>query len=207
MHKLGGELQTVISALRSKLNSRAAPPILHLDTLNLQDEPPISPLFPASSTGASVHAGPPSSSHESQQPWSLLAALVNEIQKSGTQDEIMTEDASQSEMSSKRDAPTDAKWSSTSEDFTFVENGDLKSSEPLPVQSTTVGQLVTEGAGTETTADPRQTGHAVKTLCPQRKHRSLLHKRQIPGSSGKGMCHTNCTQTLCIYCHKIAKNK
>lgn len=129
---------------------------------------------------------------------------MNEIQKSGTQDEILTEDASQSE----RDAPTDVKWSSTSEDFTFVEDGDLKSSElPLPMQSTTVSQLVTEGAGTETTADPRQAGHAVKTLYPQRKHRSLLHKRQIPGPSGKGMCHTNCSQTLWIYFHKIAKKK
>lgn len=122
---------------------------------------------------------------------------MNEIQKLGTQDEIMKEDASQSETSSKSDASTDVKWSSTSEDFTFVENGDLKSSElPLPVQSTTVGQLVTAGVRTETTADPRQIGHSVKTLNLRRKYRSLLRKRQIPGASGKGMCHTNCSQNF-----------
>lgn len=195
VHQLEGEFRTVISALRSKLDSRAAPPILHLDTVNLQEEPPKSPPSPTSSTGAPVHTGPSSSSQESQQPWSLLAALMNEIQKLRTQDEIVTEDASQSETSSNRDASTDVKWSSASEDFTFVENGDrteLKSSAlPLPVQSTTVGQVVTE-----TTADPRQTVHAVKTLSLHRKYRSLLRKRQIPGASGKSMCHTHFSQNF-----------
>lgn len=187
VHQLEGEFRTVISALRSKLDSRAAPPILHLDTVDLQEEPPKSPPSPTSSTGAPVHTSPSSSSQESQQPWSLVAALMNEIEKLRTQDEIVTEDASQSETSSNRDGSTDVKWSSASEDFTFVENGDrteLKSSAlPLPVQSTTVGQPVTE-----MTADPGQTVHAVKTLSLHRKYRSLLRKRQIPGASGKSMC-------------------
>ncbi|TKS79927.1 Serine protease 56 [Collichthys lucidus] len=55
----------------------------------------------------------------------------------------------------------------------------------LFLQSTTVVQPVTESAHTEATADPRQTVHAVKTLSLHRKYRSLLHKRQIPGTSGK----------------------
>lgn len=190
VHQLEGEFLSVISALRSKLDSRAAPPILHLDTFYLQEESPNSPPFPASSTGAPV-----SSSQESQQPWSLLTALMNEIQKIRTQDEIVTEDTSQSETSSDRDASPDVRWSATSEDFTFVENGErteLKSSAvPLPEQPTTVGQPVSEGPHTETTADPRQTEHAVKTLSLHRKYRSLLRKRQIPGASGKSMRHTH----------------
>lgn len=191
LHQLEGEFQSVISALRSKLDSRAAPPILHLDTVYLQDESPNSPPLPTSLTGPPSSSS--SSSQKSQQPWSLLTALMNEIQKlrtqdeTVTQDEIVTEDESQSE-------------SATSEDFTFVENGDrteLKSSAlPLPAQTTTVAQPVTEGAHTETTADPRQTVHAVKTLSLHRKYRSLLRKRQTPGASGKSMSHTQFSLNL-----------
>ncbi|XP_044075113.1 serine protease 56 isoform X2 [Siniperca chuatsi] len=186
VHQLEGEFRSVISALRSKLDSRAAPPILHLDTVYLQEESPNSPPFPTSST---VHMGHSSSSQECQQPWSLLTALMNEIQKLSTQDDIVTEDPSQSETSSNRDTSPDSKWSATSEDLIFDETGDkteLKSSAlPLPVLSTTVVEPVTEGAHTETTGDPRQTVHAVKTLSLHRKYRSLLRKRQIPGASGK----------------------
>ncbi|XP_074507204.1 uncharacterized protein prss56 [Sebastes fasciatus] len=190
VHQLEGEFQSVISTLRSKLDSRAAaPPILHLDTLYLQEDSPNSPPLTTTSTGAPVQTGPSSSSsssssssQESQKPWSLLTALMDEMQKLGTQDEIVTEEASQSETSSNRDTPPDVEWSATSEDFTFVENEErteLKSS-ALPAQSTSV---VTEGAHTETTADPRQAVHAVKSL--HRKYRSLLRKRQIPGAGGK----------------------
>ncbi|XP_070830892.1 uncharacterized protein prss56 [Chaetodon trifascialis] len=184
VHRLEGEFRSVISALRSKLDSRAAPPIMHLDTLYLQDESPNSPPFPASSTDAPVDTSP-SSSQESQQPWSLLRALMNELQKIRTQDEIVTEDTT----FVNRDSSPDVRWSSTSEDFTFVEDGDrteLKSSVlPPPEQSTTVDQLVSEGAHTEMTADPRQTVHVAKTLSLHRKYRSLLRKRQLPGANGK----------------------
>ncbi|XP_037644331.1 uncharacterized protein prss56 [Sebastes umbrosus] len=183
VHQLEGEFQSVISTLRSKLDSRAAaPPILHLDTLYLQEDSPNSPPLTTTSTGAPVQTGPSSSSQKSQKPWSLLTALMDEMQKLGTQDEIVTEEASQSETSSNRDTLPDVEWSATSEDFTFVENEErteLKSS-ALPAQSTSV---VTEGAHTETTADPRQAVHAVKSL--HRKYRSLLRKRQIPGAGGK----------------------
>ncbi|XP_051256762.1 serine protease 56 isoform X2 [Dicentrarchus labrax] len=177
VHQLEGEFRSVISALRSKLDSRAAPPILHLDTVQ---ESPRSPPFPTSSSGAAVHTGLSStSSQESQQPWSLLTALMKEIQKLRSQEDSVTED----ESSSNRVASPDANWSTTSEDFTFFESGDrteLKPSAlPLPVQSTTDGQLVTEGAHTETTVP------AVKTLSLHRKYRSLLRKRQIPGANGK----------------------
>ncbi|XP_038575306.1 serine protease 56 [Micropterus salmoides] len=188
VHQLEGEFRSVIVALRSKLASRAAPPILHLDTVYLQEESPNSPPFPTSSTAAPVHTGHTSSSPESQQPWSLLTALMNEIQTLRTQDDIVTADASQSDTSSDSDASLGVRWSTMSEDFTFVKNEDrteLKSKLPLPAQSTTDVQPITEGAHTETTADPRQTVHAVKTLSLRRKYRSLLRKRQIPGASGK----------------------
>lgn len=103
---------------------------------------------------------------------------------------MVTEDASKAETisSRSRDPSADANWSSTSEDFTLVTNGDrteLKYSALVPlVQSTTVGPTVTE-----TTADLTQT--AVKTLSLRRKYRSLLHKRQIPGAGGKSMYHTH----------------
>lgn len=189
VHHLEGEFRSVISALRSKLDSRAAPPILHLDTVYLQEDSPNSPPLPASSTGAPGHTGTSSSSssstsssQESRQPWSLLSALMSEIQKLGTQ-----EDAPQSETSADSDVLGDVNWSATSEDFTFEEDGDrteIKSS-ASPEQSTTVGQPVAEGAHTETTADPRQT---VNNLSLRRKYRSLLRKRQIPGANGKSTC-------------------
>ncbi|XP_071348447.1 uncharacterized protein prss56 isoform X2 [Trachinotus anak] len=189
VHQLEGEYRSVISALRSKLDSRAAPPILHLDTTYLQKESPLTPPFPTSSTEKPVHNGPSSSSEESQEPWSLLTALMNEIQRLRTQDGIATKDVSISETSSNRDASPDVTWRATSEDFTFVETGDRTEFKslalPLPVQSTTIVQTVTEGDHAEMTAEPRQTAHAVKTLSLQRKYRSLLHKRQIPGANGK----------------------
>lgn len=184
VHQLEAEFQSVISDLHSKLDSRAAPPILHLDTVYLQEDSPNSPPLATSSTGAPVHTGSSSSSsQESQEPWSLLTVLMSEIQKKRTQDEIVTDE---SETSFNRDASPD-EWSTTSEDFTFVEDRtELKSSaSPLPVQPTTVAQPVSE-----VTADPRQAVHVVKTLSLHRKYRSLLRKRQIPGASGKSMCHT-----------------
>lgn len=193
VHQLEEQFQSVISALRSKLYSRAAPPILHLDTVYLQEDSPNSPPLTTSSTGAPVPSSS-SSSQESQEPWSLLTALMNEFEKLSTQDEIVTEDVPQSQTSSNSDASPDVKWSTTSEDFTFVEHEDgteLKSSAlPLPVQSTSVVQPGNVGAHTETTADPRQAVYTVKTFSLHRKYRSLLRKRQIPGAGVKSMCHT-----------------
>lgn len=185
MHQLEGEYQSVISALRSKLDSRAAPPILHLEPGYLQRESSNTPSFPTSS---------PSSSKESNEPWSFLTALMNGIQKLRTEDGIMAKDVSQSEISSNRDTYTDVTWSATSEDFTFAETEDrteLKSSALLlPVQSTVIVQTVTQGDHAEMTADPRQAAHSVKSLTLQRKYRSLLRKRQTPGTNGKSMSLT-----------------
>ncbi|KAM7379250.1 hypothetical protein PAMP_004815 [Pampus punctatissimus] len=170
--QLEGEYRSVILALRSKLDSKAAPPILHLDTRYLQEES--ARPFPTSSSGTQVHTGP---SQKSQELWSLLTAMMHKIQIFRTQDGIVTEAESES-----RIASPDATLGTTLDDLTFVENGELTSS---PVQSTTVVQPVTVGDHTETTAQPRQTASAVKAPSLHRKYRSLLRKRQIPGASGK----------------------
>ncbi|XP_033993456.1 uncharacterized protein LOC117488572 [Trematomus bernacchii] len=158
-----------------------------MDAVYLQEESPNSPHSTSSSTGASSSSSSSSSSQEPQKPWSLLTALMNEIQKVRTRDDGVAEDESQSVTLPDKDSSSDLNWSVTSEDFTFVENGDgteMKySALPLPVQSTSV---VTEGAPrSETTADPRQAVQAVKTRSLHRIYRSLLRKRQTPGASGK----------------------
>ncbi|KAF0047025.1 hypothetical protein F2P81_000658 [Scophthalmus maximus] len=184
VHQLEGQYLSVISALRSKLDSRAAPPILHLDAIFPQRESPNAPLSPSPPPGTQVDTGSSSLPEEPQEPWSLLKALMSEIEKLRTQDEIVTKDVSQSETSLNRDAFPDGTWSATTEDFTFVETGESLAL-PLPVQSTAIVQTVTEGDHTDMTADPRQTAHAVKAIRLQRNYRSLLRKRQIPGANGK----------------------
>lgn len=78
------------------------------------------------------------------------------------------------------------KRSSTSEDTPFLKHGDgmeLEALDLLPPLQTTA---VTESTRTQPPAVPRKTGH---TLNLHRKHRSLLHKRQTLGSSGKSRRH------------------
>ncbi|XP_037314704.2 uncharacterized protein prss56 [Pungitius pungitius] len=176
IHQLEGEFQSVISALRSKLYSRSAPPTFHLDTVDLRlDSSDASPLAP-SSTETPVHTGP-SPPTGSQEPWSLLSALMKEVQKTSTQAEVVTEDGSKGATSHTRDTSPDAKWSTTSEDFTFAENEEGTESKPSALlRSTSVAQPVTQ---------PVAEGAHAETLSLHRKHRSLLRKRQTPEASGK----------------------
>lgn len=184
VHQLEGQYRAVISALRSKLDSRAAPPILHLDTADLQKVSPSIPTFPTLFSESLVHTG---------SSWSHLTALVNEIVTIRTQVGAVTEDVSQSATSPNSDASPGVTRSSSSEDFNFIGSGEVteltSSVLPFSVQSTTSAHTVTEGYRAKTTADPRQTAPAVKTLSLHRKHRSLLYKRQILGASGKSMWH------------------
>nr|XP_040028309.1 serine protease 56 isoform X1 [Gasterosteus aculeatus aculeatus] len=182
IHQLEGEFQSVITALRSKLYSRSAPPSFPLDTVYLQlDSSDASPLTPPS-TETPVHTGP-SPPRGSQEPWSLLTALRKDVEESGTRVKIVTEDGSESATSHKRDTSPDAKWSTALEEFTFAENEERTELKPSAfLQATSAAQPVTERAHAETTADSSQ---AVKTLSPRRPHRSLLRKRQTPEASGK----------------------
>ncbi|TNM97746.1 hypothetical protein fugu_013992 [Takifugu bimaculatus] len=168
--QLQGEFQNVISALRSKLNSRAAPHVLHLDTKEVQDEQelPNNPRVPVSPTGAPFYSSSSSTNWESQKPWSLSTALTNE-KNLRTQGELVTEGDT-------------FERSPTSEDSSFLKHGDgmeLGALDLLPALQTAA---VTEGARTQPPAVDIKAGH---TLNLHRKHRSLLRKRQTSGSSGK----------------------
>ncbi|XP_030016002.1 serine protease 56 [Sphaeramia orbicularis] len=179
VHKLERQYESVIVALRSKLKSKAAPPIMHLDVSYLKEESPDTSTFPTSSSGADVDSSP-SSPQEPQQPWSLVAALMNEMEKI-TQDNSITEDDSQND-SSQEESP-DVMWSETSEDFTFAESTEDSSVSSSPV--TTVVQPVSDDSHTELNTEAKQTVQAVKPLSLHRKYRSLLRKRQTPATSGK----------------------
>ncbi|KAI3374996.1 hypothetical protein L3Q82_021526 [Scortum barcoo] len=78
VHQLEGEFRSVISALHSKLDSRAAPPILHLDSVYLQEESPSSPRLPTSSTGAPIHTSQPPPPPPPPPPSSLVCPGVRE---------------------------------------------------------------------------------------------------------------------------------
>lgn len=178
LHQLEGEFEAVLTTLRSRVESRAAPPVLHLDTIDLQEEAPRGAPSPASSPGTPVQSHQLSSSQDSPQPWSLFTSLTEEIQK--FQEDSVPGDTLQSETSSS--APADRRQTPNSEDFIFVGNTDRTDSKS---SATPVGQLTAEA-----TADPRQAVRTLKTRSLHRKYRSLLHKRQIPGATGKSKQHT-----------------
>lgn len=177
VQQLEERYRAAISALRSKLDSRAAPPILHLDTTYLQTPSLNTPTFNPSLSETLGHAG----SSSLQESWSFLKTWMRENLKLRTQDGIFSEDGQQKESSPA------VTWSFLSEDLTFVKL--MSSALPLPVQSTTTVHAVTEDEHTETTAEPRPAAHSVKSLSLHRKHRSLLRKRQIPVANGKSMWH------------------
>ncbi|KAM6918192.1 uncharacterized protein prss56 [Xenentodon cancila] len=176
VQQLAEQYQTVISGLRSKLGSRAAPPLLPLDLVFFQDG---SPNEPVSVTEAPVHPQRP------REPWSLLTAWMGDIEKLRIQDEAVAEDASKSETRSRRDAAPVVKKSTASGDFLFVENADgveTKSSTlAFPELTTSTVQQVINSPHAKS-SHPR---HAVKPLSLHRKYRSLLNKRQTPSASGK----------------------
>ncbi|KAF7662724.1 hypothetical protein LDENG_00227550 [Lucifuga dentata] len=182
VQQLDEDYQSVISALCSRLDSKAAPPILHMDT-----ESPTTPPSPSPFAGTSLHTSPSSStsSQISQEFSSLSPAVMNDLQKFRTRGRSVTGDMTQATGTlSDRDASPDVTQRATLDNLAFVENGKVMAF-PLAVQPTTSMQPVTEGDYVITTADPRRTVQTVKHSILHRKHRSLLHKRQIPGASGK----------------------
>ncbi|XP_061654624.1 serine protease 56 isoform X1 [Phyllopteryx taeniolatus] len=163
------EYQNIISALRSKLDSKAAPPILHLDPSYLQESSSSHPLPPTSTTGPQVNNGA-SSFPKSQKPWSLLASLMADIEKLRTPGETLTSDETQSE----RFVP------SPNGMFDNLDNlVELTASVSTTVSPINIGNLA------KTTSQPRQTLHASNPLSPLRKQRSLLSTRQTSGPGGK----------------------
>ncbi|KAM8839473.1 uncharacterized protein prss56 [Synchiropus picturatus] len=156
VHELEERYRSVISTLRSKMDSKEPPPNLHLDTSYLQETSP-------SSTAASTDAGAPVSA----KPWSLLSALMVEI-KNLNQNGKLTTDLPQSETT----VPSTVSWDTTEN---FHSSGD-KGSSPQ-TESINLVESGTTVFYKETTAPPKKV--------VQRKYRSLLRKRQTSVASGK----------------------
>ncbi|KAM4727488.1 uncharacterized protein prss56 [Anableps anableps] len=179
VQQLAGQYQSVISGLHLKLGSRAAPPLLHLDAVYLEEGSPYSPT----STRTLGHTAPPSSPPKSKEPWSLLSVLMDELRGIRTQDETVDDGTSQNEAFFSRTVPPEL--STTSEDFTFDDNRDLEelkpSAAPLLDVLTSAVKKVVEGAHMEISG-PK---HKRTSIGLQRRPRSVLQKRQIPATSGK----------------------
>lgn len=197
MRQLEEEYQSIISALRSKLNSKAPPPILDLDIAYLREDIPNIPAFP---TGASPTAfpktslGSPSLPQESQETDSLLTALMSEVRKFGTG--IATGDTTQRSVTAfGEDAfpdvtPTGSAGSSEGPDGVVVTDLTPQSS-PSTVLSTTSTESSVDSDSLATTSEPRPTLLPVSpSLHPAHFHRKRrsLRKRQLPAA--KSMYHT-----------------
>lgn len=160
--------------MRSKINSRAAPHVLHLDTRRLQDELLHNPAVPVSPTRAPFRSSFSTTNQVLQNPWSLSASPGNEIQKLGTQDEPETEGETY-------------QWSTTTEDFPVPDQADGTKLEAIDLSPPLQTAAVTQSTRTQTPVLAKRAG---RTLNLRRKYRSLLRKRQTSGSSGKSRHRT-----------------
>ncbi|KAK7945699.1 hypothetical protein WMY93_001427 [Mugilogobius chulae] len=158
VHRLVAEYESVIHSLRSKLDSRAPPPVLNLDPALLKEE---SIKSPTSTNDTEKN----SSSLHKEEPWFIVTALIREIQKV------------QSQSPSEKPAATDMPDVSTaSEKFTTSKKQEFPQPSSVPKV-----HLITPA---EKEHD-KNSNQNVKTTGLQRKYRSLLRKRQTLTSSGK----------------------
>lgn len=167
VHQLEGEYESIIYSLRSKLDSRAPPPVLHLDPSYLKEES--LNISPTSFSGTQEHSSP---SLHKEEPWSIVTALMNEIQKVQLQDTGVTKDVSPRETS--KDKSPDATWSATSDVMAFAEKRD----DPDLIYAASSTPEVQPVPSTESATE-------LKNTALHRKFRSLLRKRQTSVSSGK----------------------
>ncbi|XP_015242181.1 PREDICTED: serine protease 56 isoform X2 [Cyprinodon variegatus] len=174
---LAGHYQSVISSLHSRLGSRVAPPLLHLDAVRFQEGSSINP----SSTITPGYSPLSSLSQKSLEPWSLLSVLLGELGKLQMQDKTMDDGASITEEHSSRDVSSER--NTALEDFGVNQDGEQfkPSAAPLMDLLTSAVQKAVDMAHTET-PDPRR---GRKSSGVRRGPRSVPQKRQIPGKSGK----------------------
>ncbi|XP_014047525.2 uncharacterized protein [Salmo salar] len=169
LHQLKGKYQTIISALHSKLDSRPAPPILHLNTALLQENSP------------NIHAVPTEESPTSfpLQGSVSLTALISEIRKFGTQNEMATEDAEISVTSFEEDTFSDPTPVSSIETTDWLNEAVTEQTtlQRLFPSLSTIGSTMSPIA---TTFDSTQTLLPGSPSLDHRRRRSL-RKRQIPG--------------------------
>ncbi|KAL0966469.1 hypothetical protein UPYG_G00295660 [Umbra pygmaea] len=162
--QLEGKYHAIISALRSKLDSRPAPPILHLDIALLQKDFPEIPASPA---------GDATTSFPTQGSNSLLTALLRVIQRFGTQNEMVTNTA---EMRVPYFEEESFPVSSTGLNGAVTEQTTL--------QQPSISTIHSPMSPIATTSDSSLTESPVSPLLwaslDHRRRRSLK-KRQIPG--------------------------
>nr|XP_046213686.1 serine protease 56 [Oncorhynchus gorbuscha] len=173
LHQLEGKYQTIISALHSKLDSRPAPPILHLNTDLLQENSP------------NIHAVPTEESPSSfpLQGSESLTDLISEIRKFGTQNEMATEDAEISVTSFEEDTFSDPTPVSSIETTDWLNEAVTEQTtlQRLFPSLSTIGSTMSPIA---TTFESRQTllpGSPSRQLSLDHRRRRSLRKRQIPG--------------------------
>ncbi|XP_028972939.1 uncharacterized protein prss56 [Esox lucius] len=153
--QLEGKYQTIITMLRSKLDSRPSPPILSLDTALLHEDSPDIPAFP---TGELPSAFPTQGSD------SLLTVLIREMRKFRTQNEVAIDNAERSVTSLEEDtSPTPISFTETHEAVT----------EPTTLQKLLL-PLSTTRSPLSSTSD------SLWASLEHRRRRSL-RKRQTPG--------------------------
>ncbi|XP_054888695.1 uncharacterized protein prss56 [Poeciliopsis prolifica] len=178
VQQLAGQFQSLISGLHLKLGSRAAPPLLHLDSVDPDEDSP----YILSSAIALGHTVPSSSPQKSREPWSLLSVLMDELRRIGAEYETVDDGASQSEASFR--GAVSPERSATSEDFTFDdigEGGELKPSAAPRLDVLTSAVKKVERVHTET-SDLKRDGTSSGL---QRRPRNVLQKRQISATSEK----------------------
>ncbi|KAJ8011588.1 hypothetical protein DPEC_G00059810 [Dallia pectoralis] len=153
--QLEGKYQTIISSLRSKLDSRPSPPILYMDTTLLYKDSPDTPAFPARESSSS-----------------LLTALIKEMRKFGTQNDVDIDDAELSVTSFDKDTlPTP---------FSFIERNEAVTEQTtlqkhFPSLSTMSSSLSPTSDSVQTPVSP---SHRISL---SRRRRGNLRKRQISG--------------------------
>ena len=164
MSELEREYQSIISALRSKLDSRAAPPRLALNV----DNPQTDPAPPAGGAPTSDPRSP--SPQEARESESVLAALLEELRKLGSQTENPP-------VQPRGQRPSQLTPSGS------AEAGRVRTaltSLTAPDQSATSP----DGASEDIATTSIPVSFPVR---PALRKRRSLHKRQTPGTGAKGM--------------------
>ncbi|XP_036842320.1 uncharacterized protein LOC110531008 [Oncorhynchus mykiss] len=164
----------MIWALRSKLGSRLIPPVLHLDTAPLQQDSPHIPAFP---TRESPTSFPPPES-----PESLFTALISEIRKFGTQNEMTTEDVEMNVTSFEEETFSDPASVSSVDPSDWLDKA-VTEHTTLQRQFPSLSTVSSTKSPIATTSDSRQTllpGSPSLRVSLNHKRLRSLHKRQIP---------------------------
>ncbi|KAJ3595085.1 hypothetical protein NHX12_004390 [Muraenolepis orangiensis] len=192
VHRLQEEYQSIISDLRSKLHSKAPPPILNLGSSFPNMESPNGAAFSTEFPGTMLDPNDPSSAEESEGARFILEALMGVTSKvqplvglvTGEQELKGESSSSLSTVGSPTGKGQELEMSEDPADVRTTPESQF----PLPVQSTTLTLTEVEGNRIATTSIPRQT--SIRTLLTSnvhRRRRGLQRKRQLAGAICPGV--------------------